>query len=109
MVLSTSSPLLSGESLFLSKNVGRQDKEKRIINDEGEKLGQKGAMGDEGNAMDSMRAKRGRVLVENIDEISKVKGSEDVDKLRSENKVLRSKLALVEDARHQAEFKATKA
>ncbi|KAL2529109.1 hypothetical protein Fot_21710 [Forsythia ovata] len=49
-----------------------------------------------------------KILVENIDECSKVVSSEDVDKLHSKNKILHSKLTLVDKARSGAEYKLIK-
>ncbi|KAL2538251.1 hypothetical protein Fot_19642 [Forsythia ovata] len=47
-----------------------------------------------------------KVLVMKVDELrSTVTGTEDIDELRSENKILCSMLAIYDDAREQAEFK----
>ncbi|KAL2552623.1 hypothetical protein Fot_06242 [Forsythia ovata] len=50
-----------------------------------------------------------KVLAMKIDkQRSTVAGEEDIDELRSENKVFRSRFAVFEDARAQAEFKIIK-
>ncbi|KAL2538267.1 hypothetical protein Fot_19658 [Forsythia ovata] len=50
-----------------------------------------------------------KILVMKVDKLcSTAVGPEDTDELHLENKILRSRLALVEEARHQAKFKATK-
>ncbi|KAL2545669.1 hypothetical protein Fot_14902 [Forsythia ovata] len=50
-----------------------------------------------------------KVLAMKVDELcSMVTGAEDIDALRSKNKVIRARLAIVEDTRAQAVFKITK-
>ncbi|KAL2509047.1 hypothetical protein Fot_32694 [Forsythia ovata] len=56
-----SSSLHLKESLLSSENVRRQDKGKEIANDEGEKVVPKRTVGDEDDAMDSRRVKRGQI------------------------------------------------
>ncbi|KAL2520444.1 Uncharacterized protein Fot_24367 [Forsythia ovata] len=50
-----------------------------------------------------------KMLAMKVDELrSTIVGAKDIDALRSKNKVLRARLAIVEDARAQAVFQLTK-
>ncbi|KAL2494147.1 hypothetical protein Fot_37904 [Forsythia ovata] len=51
-----------------------------------------------------------KVLVMKVDELHlTVEGVEDIDELRSKNKILRSRLAVLDDARTNAEYKISMA